>query len=214
MMDEMMEELEQSDAGVQEDGGEAGGGFAGDVSGNAAFPEDAGGDQDGSQESGYDELLEFFSESKDFGAAGDYYNAAFGCYVFPSYDVLAYFFDMEAEGSGWAEASDGHWLPAAYLERYEEYLSGPAEGNGVNEEQARTVSMDENSLAALGEIQAAIEEIRDADAAYYETAADGIKDIETASAVTMTFTIAAAIFIGIIGGSFWAHAFWNRLKGG
>ena len=189
-------------------------GFVGTVSGNAS-PASESGTGDGIQ---LVDLLDALDSSISYGTMGDYYNQQIGCYVFPNYDVYAHFIDVEADGVDWCEASDGHYIPVLYLDAYESYIAS----NDIAEtrEDMPTESELQNQ-ETLESIRGLLSVIKENNAAYYEQALlysqETLTAVQEASARTESVfyaTVTIAVLCGIVVGSFFAHAFWNRMRVG
>lgn len=189
-------------------------GFVGTVSGNASpAPENGGGD---SVQLG--DLLDALDSSKSYGTMGDYYNQQVGCYVFPNYDVYAYFVDVDADGVDWCEASDGHYIPVSYLDAYESYI---ASDDPAEPEEILPSESDLQNQETLESIRGILSVIKENNAAYYEQ--ELLYSKETLTAVQETsartesvfyVTVSIAVLCGILVGSFFAHVFWGRMRVG
>lgn len=197
---------------VEPPSGGPGDGFTGTVSGNLApSPEDT-------QDVGLGDLLDALDTSRSYGTMGDYYNQQVGCYVFPDYDVYAYFIDVDADGGGWCEASDGHYIPAAYLAAYEEYI---ASGDAAEPEEIQPTESELQNLETLESIRGLLSVIKENDSAYYgqellysqETLA-AVQETSARTESVFYVTVTMAVLLGIIVGSFLSHVFWNRMRAG
>lgn len=168
----------------------------------------------------FDELMDVLSNTQNFGTIGDYYNQYVGCYVFPNFDVYEYFIDIDAVGHEWVEASDGHYLPLAYLEAYEGYRSG----EGDEEEQefpADAFTGDTETLETLESVRGLLSVIKENNTAYYEAVLDyqtEMLEIEQKSLAmaegTMYAGITGCVLLGVVAGSFISHVFFGRMRNG
>ncbi|MDE7132973.1 MAG: hypothetical protein K2O65_14495 [Lachnospiraceae bacterium] len=189
-------------------------GFAGTVSGNASPAPESGSD-DGVQ---LGDLLDALDSSRSYGTMGDYYNQQIGCYVFPNYDVYAYFIDVDADGADWCEASDGHYIPVLYLDAYESYI---ASDETETPEEVMLTESELQNLETLESIRGLLSVIRENNAAYYEQellySKETLTAVQETSARTESVfyaTVTIAVLCGIVVGSFFAHVFWNRMRVG
>lgn len=174
-----------------------------------------------------EDILEALSGTQSYGTMGDYYNMTFGCYVFPGYEVYEYFIDIDAAGDGWVEASDGHWLPLQYLEKYEEYISGEGETEEEPEpEEEMPIEVlpnetDLQNLETLESIRGQLSVMKENNTAYY----DAVQEYQTEALLLQEETaaltegilycgITQCIMTGIIAGSFVAHTFFERMRAG
>lgn len=173
-----------------------------------------------------EDILEALNGTQNYGTMGDYYNMTLGCYVFPGYEVYEYFIDIDAVGHEWAEASDGHFVPVLYLEKYEAYISGeePEEETEPEEEQPVEVlptETDYQILETLEGIRGTLSVIRADNTAFH----DAVTDFQTESLLLQQQTaaltegilycgITECILTGIIAGSFVAHTFFERMRAG
>lgn len=166
-----------------------------------------------------DELLETLSSSQSYGSMGDYYNQMLGCYVFPDFDVYAYFIDIDADGADWSEASDGHYVPALYLEAYEEYIY-----TGEDTEETGEIQPTENeiqTLETLESVQGMLSVIKENNTAFYDDMLAYEQEMLVCEQETLAYTegilygtITECIFLGIIAGSFISHVFFGRMRAG
>ncbi len=212
-MEEQNGIFENDDVGtVEPPSGDPGDGFAGTVSGNmASAPEDT-------EDVGLGDLLDALDTSRSYGTMGDYYNQQIGCYVFPDYDVYAYFVDVDADGAGWCEASDGHYIPVLYLDAYESYIA--SDGSTEPEEVLPTES-DLQNQETLESIRGILSVIKENNAVYYEQellySQETLAAVQEMSAKTESVfyvTVTIAVLFGIMVGSFFSHVFWNRMRAG
>ena len=189
-------------------------GLTGTVSGNAS-PVPESGTGDGVQ---LGDLLDALDSSRSYGTMGDYYNQQIGCYVFPNYDVYAYFIDVDADGADWCEASDGHYIPVLYLDAYESYI---ASDETETPEEVMPTESELQNLETLESIRGLLSVIRENNAAYYEQellySKETLTAVQETSARTESVfyaTVTIAVLCGIVVGSFFAHVFWNRMRVG
>lgn len=167
-----------------------------------------------------DELIEALTPSQNYGTMGDYYNHTLGCYVFPNHEVYAFFIDVDTDGVNWVEASDGHFVPALYLEAYEEYIySGENPEEPAEPEETQLSEHDLQSLETLEGVRGLLSVIKENDAVFYGDVLDYEAEMlvcakETSARVEglLYCGITCSIFLGIIAGTFTAHVFFGRMR--
>lgn len=173
-----------------------------------------------------EDILEALNGTQNYGTMGDYYNMTLGCYVFPGYEVYEYFIDIDAVGHEWAEASDGHFVPVLYLEKYEAYISGEETEEETEPEEEQPVEVlptetDYQSLETLEGIRGTLSVIKADNTAFYDT----VTEFQTESLLLLQQTaaltegilycgITECILTAIIAGSFVAHTFFERMRAG
>ena len=173
-----------------------------------------------------EEILEALSSTQSYGTMGDYYNMELGCYVFPGYEVYAYFIDIDAVGHEWAEAYDGHWLPVLYLEKYEAYISGEEDGEETEPEEDAPVEVlptetDLQNLETLESVRGLLSVIKENNTAFYQDVREYQSEALILQQQTASLTegilycgITECILTGLIAGSFVAHTFFERMRAG
>lgn len=169
-----------------------------------------------------DTLLEQISTEKDYGSMGDYYIKEIGCYVYPDADVYGHFVDMETEGAGWAEASNGCYVKVEYLEDYEAYISGSTgtdEGSGegleeLPEEPAVTVE-------DITGLKQCLDSIYEQDGIFYtavtmhmEQTDAVMSDISSKLSIISCVLIVICVFLALIAGNCIANTFFDRMRVG
>lgn len=170
------------------------------------------------------EILEALNSTQNYGTMGDYYNMNLGCYVFPGYEVYEYFIDIEASGHEWTEASDGHWVPVLYLERYEAYTADEDVEELPEDELQEGYRLTENELQTLEILEGlrgTLSVIKENETAYFESVQEyqeemlALQEKETAYMEGILYScITLDIITGIIAGAFVAHTFFERMRAG
>lgn len=165
------------------------------------------------------DLIETLNSSQSYGSMGDYYNQFLGCYVFPNYEVYAYFIDTDADGANWIEASDNHYVPVSYLEAYEEYISF-GESQDQDEEYQPTENEIQN-LELLESVIGTLSVIKENNTAFYDDMLayeqemlECQKETEAYTEGILYGTITCCIFLGIIAGAFISNVFFSRMRVG
>ena len=173
-----------------------------------------------------EDILEALNGTQNYGTMGDYYNMTLGCYVFPGYEVYEYFIDIDAVGHEWAEASDGHFVPLLYLEKYEAYISGEETEEETEPEEEQPVEVlptetDYQSLETLEGIRGTLSVIKADNTAFYDAVAEYQTEALLLQQQTAALTegilycgITECIITGFIAGSFVAHTFFERMRAG
>lgn len=174
-----------------------------------------------------EDILEALNGTQNYGTMGNYYNMTLGCYVFPGYEVYEYFIDIDASGHEWSEASDGHWLPLLYLEKYEAYIAGDAEEDEETEPEEEKpaevlpTETDYRSLETLEGIRGTLSVIKADNTAFHDTVTEYRTETLLLQQQTAALTqgilycgITECILTAIIAGSFVAHTFFERMRAG
>lgn len=163
-----------------------------------------------------DSLIETLNLSQSYGSIGDYYNQTLGFTVFPDFDTYQYFIDIDADGSQWTEASDGHYVPLFALEVYEDYIS-PAE----EEAEPQPTENEIQTLETLESANGTLSVIKANDTAYYETTlayqSEILTELEEVNArleVTGYLLMATAFFVALGVGNKFANSFFERMRAG
>ncbi|MBD5505356.1 MAG: hypothetical protein HDR09_16890 [Lachnospiraceae bacterium] len=189
-------------------------GFVGTVSGNASPAPESSSD-DGVQ---LGDLLDALDSSRSYGTMGDYYNQQIGCYVFPNYDVYAYFIDVEADGADWCEASDGHYIPVLYLDAYEAYI---ASDDAAESGEVIPTESELQNKETLENIQALLSVIQKNDSSYYIQSLEiqneisaNCTEISSRTEGILYGTIVGCILLALIAGVFVGHVFFGRMRVG
>ena len=188
------------------------------VSGNNAYV--PGNDPAGSDL--LENILDTLNSTQSYGTIGDYYFQALGCYVFPNFEVYEYFIDTDAVGHEWAEATDGHYVPLLYLEKYEEYITAAEETE--EPEAVEETLQDENelqNLETLESIRGLLSVIKENNAAYYDEVLEYQTEMLETAQKSAAYEegmfycgIITCILIGILAGSFISHVFFGRMRAG
>lgn len=168
------------------------------------------------------DIFDTLKGTQNFGTIGDYYFQALGCYLFPNFDVYEYFIDIDAVGNEWTETSDGHYILIAYLDAYEGLRSGNGEEESIDESADVPAGFsDDESLEVLESVRGLLSVIKENDTAYYGGMLERQEEMmeteqrELAYAEgTMYANITMCVLLAVIAGTFVAHAFFGRLKGG
>lgn len=212
-MDDYMEVLDNAEAETILDAEPV---FKETVSGNM-LPSS---DNDPESDLRFDELMDFLSNTQNFGTIGDYYNQYVGCYVFPNFEVYEYFIDIDAVGHEWVEASDGHYLPLLYLEAYEGYRSGDGDEED-REFPADALAGDAETLETMESVRGLLSVIKENNTAHYEAVLEyqeEMLEIEQQSLAvekgTLYASVVDCILLGVLAGSFISHVFFGRMRNG
>lgn len=184
------------------------------------YPETVSGNEGGKEETpavpgqetaALEAVIEVLNNNQSYGTIGDYYSHTIGCYIFPDFAVYEYFIDIDADGAAWTEASDGHYVPVIYWERYEETLSGDEEPEEPEPSDGETLQAVQELLATSGEEQSRYcgqllvlqEQLVETDEEICEQAR------------TQTYLLSCmAILLALLSGVFMAHVFWGRMRAG
>lgn len=170
-----------------------------------------------------DVLLEQLSTEKDYGSMGDYYIKEIGCYVYPDADVFGYFVDMETEGAGWTEASNGCYVRVEYLEDYETYISGgtgmdegPEEQEGQEEQEGPVLTVED-----IAGLRQDINSIYEQDSIFYtavtthmEETDAVLSDISSKLTIISCVLVVLCVFLALIAGNRIANTFFDRMRVG
>jgi hypothetical protein len=164
-----------------------------------------------------DTLIETLSLSGTYGSIGDYYNQTLGFTVFPDLDTYAYFIDIDADGSQWACASDGHYVPVFALEVYEDSISTEEE---EEEEIAEPSEHEIQSLETLESVNGVLSVIKENDTAYYESSlayaeeiTQSLEEINARLEVTGYILLAVGFFVALGCGNRFCNSFFERMRG-
>lgn len=170
-----------------------------------------------------DVLLEQLSTEKDYGSMGDYYIKEIGCYVYPDADVFGNFVDMETEGAGWTEASNGCYVRVEYLEDYEAYISGSTGMDEGQEEQEGQEVPEEPVLSVedIAGLKADINSIYEQDSIFYtavvmhmEETDAVLSDISSKLTIISCVLVVLCVFLALIAGNRIANTFFDRMRVG
>lgn len=168
-----------------------------------------------------DSLLEQIGHEKSYGTMGDYYVREAGCYAFPSAEVFSHFVDVELEGAGWTEASNGCIVPVEYLESYEAYLSGSSGEEQEGEETGELPGGPSVSLEDFNRLKELLLETADRDASFYESVLlhqeqneEALEQLNDRLAITDTILVTLAVLCALLAGHVFAHAFFGRMRVG
>lgn len=166
-----------------------------------------------------DQLLETLSSSQNYGSMGDYYNQTLGCYVFPNFDVYAYFIDIDADGADWVKASDGHYVPVLYLEAYEESIDAGEDTEEI--EEIPPTESEIQMLETLESVRGMLSVIKENNIAFYDDMLAYEQEMLVCEQETLAYTegilystITECILLGIIAGAFISHVFFGRMRVG
>lgn len=167
------------------------------------------------------EILETLNGTQNFGTIGDYYLQELGCYVFPNFEVYEFFIDIDAVGHEWTQASDGHYVQLQYLDVYEGYRAGNGEEEALEVPADVSAETEIETLEILESIRGQLSVMKENDTAFY----DGMQQYQTElleteqralafSEGTLYANIVECVLLAVIAGTFVAHAFFGRMKGG
>lgn len=154
------------------------------------------------------ELSETLTLTSSYGSMSDYYNQSLGFTVFPDYDTYQYFIDIDADGSLWTEASDGHYVAVANLETYEESIAPVEE----EEEEILPTETELQTLETLESIQGTLVSIKANDVAYHETMLAYEEKQTQYQEVTCYTLLATCFFVAFSCGNHYANTFFNRMR--
>lgn len=225
--DDVQEQTEYTEDSYSDTEGESGGyeEDTGEESHEETLQEDVGEGEETDLHERIDSLLEQISTERDYGSMGDYYIKEIGCYAYPDADVFSHFVDMEAEGAGWAEASNGCYVRVEYLEDYESYISGSTgtdDGSGegleeLPEEQEEPVLTVEDITG----LKQCLDSIYEQDSIFYEAVTmhmeqtDAVmSDISSKLSIISCVLIVICVFLALIAGNCIANTFFDRMRVG
>ncbi len=163
------------------------------------------------------QLVDVLNASQSYGTLGDYYNQQLGYTVFPNIGIYQYFVDAGAVSGEWAETTDGHFVELSHLEEYEA-ASAPADGEEEETEPEPTQAELAN-LETLESINGLLSEIRDEQAAYYES----VYEYQTETLANQESLLAweeiqtycgmgTGILTGVIAGCLFAESIFGKMR--
>lgn len=159
-------------------------------------------------------IEETMANTTTYGTMGDYYNSSLGFTVFPTWDVYQYFVDIDADGSAWSVASNGHYVPTDNLETYEAYIASQGETEEEpTEHEVQSLESLQGMDEALQGIQTTLVTMQTEITAYHTESLKLQQETLEHQKVTCYSLIAICFFLALACGNMFANTFFNRMRG-